>query len=54
MRAAGQGLDMQPGPVTQFVSDEDLAEFLADVAEVLALKMPDHFNLRCERAETTS
>jgi len=41
----GQGLDMRPDPVTQFVSDADLADFLGDIAEVVedvARKMPDH------------
>ena len=41
----GQGLEMRADPVTQFVSDGDLAEFLGDLAEVIedvASKMPDH------------
>ena len=41
----GQGLDMTPDPVTGFVSDEDIASFLGDIAEVIedvADKMPDH------------
>jgi tryptophan halogenase len=41
----GQGLDMRPDPVTQFVSDEGLGDFLGDIAGVVedvALKMPDH------------
>lgn len=42
----GQGFEMAPDPVTQFVSDEQLADFLQDVAEVIedvADKMPDHW-----------
>jgi tryptophan halogenase len=31
----GQGLDMRPDPVTQFVSDDDLASFLGDLSEVI-------------------
>ncbi len=41
----GQGLDMRPDPVTKFVSDDDLASFLGDIAEVIAdvaSKMVDH------------
>jgi tryptophan halogenase len=41
----GQGLEMTPDPVTQFVSDGDLCGFLGDLAEVIedvAAKMPDH------------
>jgi tryptophan halogenase len=41
----GQGLDMRPDPVTQFVADEELSGFLNDVAEVIedvAVTMPDH------------
>ena len=41
----GQGLEMRADPVTQFVSDDDLAGFLGDLAEVIedvASKMPDH------------
>ena len=41
----GQGLEMRPDPVTQFVSDSDLTDFLGDVAEVIedvAGRMTDH------------
>jgi tryptophan halogenase len=41
----GQGLEMRPDPVTQFVPAEELAGFLGDIAEVIedvAEKMPDH------------
>jgi tryptophan halogenase len=41
----GQGFEMRPDPVTQFVSDDDLADFLGDIAEVIedvAGRMPDH------------
>jgi tryptophan halogenase len=41
----GQGLEMRPDPVTQFVADEELAGFLGELAEVIedvAEKMPDH------------
>jgi tryptophan halogenase len=41
----GQGLDMRPDPVTQFVPAEELAGFLGDIADVIedvAEKMPDH------------
>ncbi|MFL6765710.1 MAG: tryptophan halogenase family protein [Sphingomicrobium sp.] len=41
----GQGLEMRPDPVTEFVADEELAGFLSDIAEVIedvAEKMPDH------------
>jgi tryptophan 7-halogenase len=41
----GQGFDMRHDPVTQFVSDEELAEFLTDIAGVIAEvaeAMPDH------------
>jgi tryptophan halogenase len=41
----GQGFEMRPDPVTQFVADEDLVGFLNDVAEVIedvAVKLPDH------------
>ena len=41
----GQGHPMQPDPVTQFVSDDDLAVFLDDLADVIedvAGRMPDH------------
>ena len=41
----GQGFEMHADPVTEFVSDEDLADFLGDVAEVIddvASKMMDH------------
>jgi tryptophan halogenase len=41
----GQGFEMHADPVTQFVSDEDLAGFLGDLAEVIedvAASMADH------------
>ena len=41
----GQGLDMRPDPVTQFVPAEELTGFLTDIAEVIedvAETMPDH------------
>jgi tryptophan halogenase len=41
----GQGLEMRPDPLTQFVSDEDLFGFLDDLAEVIddvAEELPDH------------
>ena len=41
----GQGLEMRPDPVTQFVPTEELVAFLGDIAEVIedvAEKMPDH------------
>ncbi len=41
----GQGLEAQPDPVSQFVSDEELVGFLNDIAEVnheVADSMPDH------------
>src|SRR4051794_16754740 len=41
----GQGFEMKADPVTSFVPDEDLAGFLADLAEVIednAERMPDH------------
>jgi tryptophan halogenase len=41
----GQGLEMRPDPVTQFVADEELIGFLEDIAEVIedvAAHMPDH------------
>jgi tryptophan halogenase len=41
----GQGFEMRPDPVTQFVSDEELSDFLNDIAEVIedaANRMPDH------------
>jgi tryptophan halogenase len=41
----GQGLEMRPDPVTQFVADEELIDFLNDLAEVIedvAVTMPDH------------
>ena len=31
----GQGFEMKPDPVTKFVSDDDLAGFLGDLAEVI-------------------
>jgi tryptophan halogenase len=44
----GQGFEMKPDPVTQFVTDEDLGGFLGDLAEVIedvAAKMQDHGTL---------
>jgi len=41
----GQGFEMRPDPVTEFVPQEDLAGFLNDVVEVIddvASKMSDH------------
>ncbi len=41
----GQGLEMHADPVTNFVSDDELTGFLADIEEVIedvAEKMPDH------------
>lgn len=41
----GQGFDMRPDPVTEFVAEEELAGFLGDIEEVIedvAKKMPDH------------
>jgi tryptophan halogenase len=41
----GQGLEAQPDPVSQFVSDDELVAFLGDIAEVnheVADGMPDH------------
>jgi tryptophan halogenase len=41
----GQGFEMKADPVTEFVTDEDLGDFLGDLAEVIedvASKMPDH------------
>jgi tryptophan halogenase len=41
----GQGFEMRADPVSQFVSDEELADFLGDIEEVIAdvvAKMPDH------------
>ncbi len=41
----GQGFEMTPDPVSRFVSDEDLAGFLDDIADVVAdvaEGMPDH------------
>ena len=41
----GQGLEMNPDPVTRFVPDEELTGFLGDIAEVVADVadgMPDH------------
>ena len=41
----GQGFEMRPDPITEFVSDEELGEFLEDIAEVIddtASKMTDH------------
>ena len=44
----GQGFEMRPDPVTEFVADEELVGFLNDVAEVIedvAINMPDHGTL---------
>jgi tryptophan halogenase len=41
----GQGFEMRPDPVTQFVTDEELISFLSDLAEVIedvAGRMSDH------------
>jgi tryptophan halogenase len=41
----GQGMEMRPDPVTEFVPDEQIAGFLEDIAEVIedvANTMPDH------------
>ena len=41
----GQGFEMRADPVTEFVADEDLGDFLGDIAEVIedtASKMMDH------------
>jgi tryptophan halogenase len=41
----GQGLQMRADPVTEFVADEELDEFLADIAATnseVAAQMPDH------------
>ena len=41
----GQGFEMKPDPVTNFVPDDDLAGFLSDLAEVIednAKNLPDH------------
>jgi tryptophan halogenase len=41
----GQGLEMRPDPVTQFVAIEEITGFLGDIAEVIddvADKLPDH------------
>ena len=41
----GQGFEMRPDPITEFVSDEELGAFLEDIAEVIddtASKMTDH------------
>ena len=41
----GQGLEMRADPVTEFVADDELGEFLADIAqtnEEVAAEMPDH------------
>ena len=41
----GQGFEMRPDPVTEFVADQELVEFLNDLAEVIddvAVTMPDH------------
>jgi tryptophan 7-halogenase len=41
----GQGFEAKPDPVSQFVSDEEIAAFLNDIAAVnedVAANMPDH------------
>jgi len=41
----GQGFEMRPDPVTDFVADEELGGFLSDIGEVVedvANTMPDH------------
>jgi tryptophan halogenase len=41
----GQGFEMRADPVTQFVSDADLFEYLTDIAETIedvAAGLPDH------------
>ena len=41
----GQGFEMRPDPVTDFVADEELGGFLSDIGEVVedvAKTMPDH------------
>ena len=41
----GQGFEMRPDPVTEFVAAEELAGFLGDIGEVIedvAANMPDH------------
>jgi len=41
----GQGFEMHADPVTEFVADDELVDFLGDIAEVnedVASKMPDH------------
>jgi len=41
----GQGFEMRPDPVTQFVKDEELVGYLGDIEEVIAdvvNEMPDH------------
>ena len=41
----GQGLEAKPDPVTRFVPDQEIADFLADIASVnaaVASDMPDH------------
>jgi tryptophan 7-halogenase len=43
----GQGFEMKPDPVSNFVPDDDLAGFLGDLAEVIednAKNLPDHGN----------
>ena len=41
----GQGFEMRPDPVTEFVTDEEITGFLDDISEVVedaAVRMPDH------------
>ena len=52
----GQGHPMQPDPVTQFVSDDDLAVFLDDLADVIedaAGRMTDHGRFVAELPPST-
>jgi len=46
----GQGFEMKPDPVTNFVSDDDLLGFLNDLTEIIednADSMPDHGEFVC-------
>jgi tryptophan halogenase len=47
----GQGFEMNPDPVTQFVPTEEISGFLSDIAEVIAetaATMPDHADFIAE------